>query len=145
MEFYSHAKEDEEKGRIGIKELKSHLSHVYHIASGQLHHNLGFIYTNSNFSRILEDICIFHDLGKYTTFFQDYLLDRKKVDRNLKKHSRIGAYCIANKYLNIDFTLALLSYYCIVNHHGNLINIKNTEFFYEAAKESYEKRFNLQK
>ncbi len=145
MKFYSHAKEDQKKGKIGTKELKTHLSQVYHIATKQLYPDLGFTYQNKQVSEILENICIFHDLGKYTTFFQDYLLDRKKVEQDLKKHSRIGAYCIANKFLNVDFNLALFSYYCTVNHHGNLSNIKRTEFFYDTAKNSYEKRFNIQK
>ncbi len=145
MIVYSHASEDEEKGKIGTKELKNHLEQVYKIASGQLYDNLGFSIENRTISDILKELCMFHDIGKYTSFFQDYLLNRKKVDADLKKHSQIGAYCIANKYLDIDFNLALLGYFCLVNHHGNLTNIKDTEFFYGTAKPNYEKRFAKQK
>jgi len=145
MIVYSHASEDEEKGKIGTKELKNHLEQVYKIASGQLYDNLGFSINNRTISDILKDVCIFHDIGKYTSFFQDYLLSRKKVDTELKKHSQIGAYCIANKYLDLDFNIALLGYFCLIKHHSNLTNIKDTEFFYDAAKTNYERRFALQK
>jgi len=70
-----------------------------------------------------------HDFGKYTTFFQDYLLNG--VDHGDKKnHSLISAlwsmYVLQQKWhgKGIDQpTAMLLGFACIRHHHGDLASI----------------------
>ena len=145
MEFYSHARVDENQQKEGSKKLKTHLLRVNEIAAQNFYPGVHFQLSEKQLYQLLEDICKFHDLGKYTSYFQNYLLDREKVSPDMKKHSRIGAYCLANKHADEQFKLALLGYFCVVSHHGNLQNIRETEFFGETGKEIYEKRFNDQK
>ena len=145
MEFYSHATINENQQIEGSKKLIEHLSNVSRIAAQNQYPGIHFQWSEEQISKLIQDICKLHDLGKYTSFFQNYLLNREKVSRDMKKHSRIGAYCLANRYIREEFKLALFSYLCVVSHHGNLINIKEVEFFGETGKEIYEKRFDKQK
>ena len=145
MSFYSHAKINEDRQKEGSKKLKTHLYQVLEIALQNLYPRIDLHFNQEKISRLIEDICKLHDLGKYTSFFQNYLLERAKVSPDMKKHSRIGAYCLANKYVEEQFKMAFWGYFCIVNHHGNLKNVRETEFFGETGKETYKKRFELQK
>ncbi len=128
MEFYSHAKEVEGK-RIGSKPLKKHLNGVYLKAKKSV-----YPYTKLNFStdelrKLLLDLGIFHDLGKYTIFFQKYLLG-EKVKARLKNHSLIGAFYLINKYKNEPLKAAIL-YFLIINHHKSFDNFLETGIFQE--------------
>jgi CRISPR-associated endonuclease/helicase Cas3 len=68
-----------------------------------------------------------HDIGKGTTFFQDYLLSRIKIDPILKSHSMISSlycsWCIHNNSKisgnHRDF-LAVASALAIQGHHSSL-------------------------
>lgn len=115
MEFFSHAK-DTTKGRIGSKLLRVHLKNV----KEQFHN--GLIQSNLAIDRkdILEGIGTFHDLGKYTQYFQDYLLDRPNVNYNLKSHSQFGAIYFLAKYFSEDQFIGIIGYWIISQHHGNL-------------------------
>jgi CRISPR-associated endonuclease/helicase Cas3 len=145
MSFYSHATINEDQQKEGSKKLKTHLYQVLEIALQNLYPRIDLNFNQEQISRLIEDICKLHDLGKYTSFFQNYLLEREKVSSDMKKHSRIGAYCLANKYVEEQFKMAFWGYFCIVNHHGNLKNVRETEFFGETGKQTYKKRFELQK
>lgn len=115
MEFFSHAK-DTLQGRIGSKLLQVHLKNVREqflkgLKQGSL---------SNDREDILAGIATFHDLGKYTQYFQDYLLDRPNVNYNLKSHSQFGALYYLSKYFSKDPFLGIVGYWIISQHHGNL-------------------------
>ncbi len=72
--------------------------------------------------RAFEIAALCHDFGKYSTFFQNYLLNNKKKS-DLGNHGFIsaifGAY-VAIKEFGEDSYLPLMIYNVIIHHHGNL-------------------------
>lgn len=120
-EFYSHARTDEKGRRAGSKLLLCHTKGVTEKALSQFHSGHKFSTEESAaIEEILEKICLFHDLGKYTTFFQDYLLG-KPHDQTLKQHARFGAQAIL-QYYGEESLIGLIAYFVIKNHHRNLHN-----------------------
>jgi len=115
MEFYSHAK-DTPQGRVGSKLLSVHLKNV----EEQFYQGLKQLHVFNDKMTILGGIATFHDLGKYTQYFQDYLLDHQNVDFNLKSHSQFGALYYLSKYFSKDQHLGIVGYWIISQHHGNL-------------------------
>ena len=72
-------------------------------------------------------ILLFHDIGKASNFFQDYILG-KKVNHDLKKHSEISAlwfYFYAIEKLKLSQKNAVLGYSIIKSHHGDLDNLQD--------------------
>ena len=126
MKFYQHAKENNGV-RTGSKLLSQHLKGVYNKALSSLYQSININVDNKDINSILQDLTYFHDFGKYTSFFQKYLLG-EKVNANLKNHSVIGAVYLLNKYQNNPFYAALL-YFLIINHHSSFSNILNTGIF----------------
>lgn len=145
MTYYSHARINEENIKVGSKKLTQHLHNVQNIAIDNLINTQKLDLKPDRIYQILNEICFYHDLGKYTTYFQNYLLGINNKTSKLKNHSRIGAYCLLNKYQKNDFRLAFINYFIIASHHGNLKNIKNTEFFYGTEGETIKKEFEQQK
>lgn len=125
--FYSHSKKID-GAKVGSKKLIDHIKGVEKIASTSkgINHPLFSLELQQN---LVKHLAYFHDLGKYTTFFQNYLLDKNGYDNTLKNHSKIGAYSIQNYYKNIDERLSALAYYLVKSHHSNLINFKNDPIF----------------
>tara|TARA_R110002050_G_scaffold163389_1_gene293380 strand:- start:10605 stop:13052 length:2448 start_codon:yes stop_codon:yes gene_type:complete len=115
MEFFSHAK-DTQQGRIGSKLLREHLKNVRE----QFLKGLKLSSLPIDREDLLEGIATFHDLGKYTQYFQDYLLDRPNVNYNLKSHSQFGALYYLTKYFSKDQFFGIVGYWIISQHHGNL-------------------------
>ncbi len=72
---------------------------------------------------MLGNIALFHDLGKYSSFFQDYLLELAETNSRLKVHSQFGATYFLSHYFERDPFMAILGYSIIVQHHGNLQNL----------------------
>ena len=128
MKFYSHAKEKANGSRLGTKLLSDHFKNVSQIAKKSIYNRASTSISKNSIYLIINDICFFHDLGKYTEYFQIYLLKKGKIDIILKQHAKFGAYSIFQKYLVNDSVLAVIAYFIIVNHHQNLHNILNTEF-----------------
>ena len=109
MEFYSHAKE--ENGiKLGSKLLKNHLNGVFQKATLSSTRIVDFDLTQEGLLKIIKDKTKFHDLGKYTSYFQDYLLG-KHFNSELKKHSRIGAFALLNKNISNPIPKCLQNYY----------------------------------
>lgn len=115
MDFYSHAK-DTSQGRVGSKLLREHLKNV----EEQFCEGLKHLHVFNDKKAVLGSIATFHDLGKYTLYFQDYLFDRPNVDYNLKSHSQFGALYYLAKYFNQDSFTGIVGYWIISQHHGNL-------------------------
>ena len=68
----------------------------------------------------------FHDIGKYSTFFQDYI--KNDIDNRLKVHAHISA-CLVYSMLKKKFALGnktednimlFLAYICVRQHHDSL-------------------------
>ena len=102
MRYYSHPD----------KRLIKHLTEVRDISIGQI---------PNEYEKAYEIIALCHDFGKYTSYFQNYLRDKKKS--NLSNHGFISA--VFSSYLGlIQFgegnILPLIIYNTVLHHHGNL-------------------------
>jgi CRISPR-associated endonuclease/helicase Cas3 len=120
MPVYSHSKININGEKEGSKLLIDHLKGVRDKALANYSERVSFSKQNSYHS-LLENICWLHDLGKYTRYFQDYLLDSEQVDQRLKNHSSLGAHTAFNLLRNGPKN-SLLAYYLIKLHHSNLMN-----------------------
>lgn len=120
MPVYSHSKQISKTQREGSKLLIDHLKGVRDKAISHLSDNT--LFGESDTENLLDAICWLHDLGKYTSYFQTYLLEPSKADQHLKAHSNIGAQT-AFKYFEEDTEKALLAFYLIKMHHSNLMNL----------------------
>lgn len=122
MPVFSHSKKvDDQDNRKGSKLLIDHLQGVREKAFLHKSENVSFSEENHKIDSLLDAICWLHDLGKYTNYFQDYLLDTKKVDIKLRAHSNLGAHTAFQHFKKCPET-ALLAFYLIKMHHSNLIN-----------------------
>lgn len=90
-----------------------------------------------NIKKIAQRIGLFHDIGKYTVFFQDYL--QKDIHSKYSQHSQVSACILYNclkeeyptkkKYDENDLSNSkniaqnLLAYMAVKYHHGNLSQI----------------------
>lgn len=119
MQVYSHSVK-QGNSRVGSKLLIDHLKGVHEKAIANFSSKVNFD-TNST-SKLLDVVCWLHDLGKYTTYFQTYLITPDKVDHHLKSHSNLGAQTAFNYYQS-DVKSALFAFYLIKMHHSNLHNI----------------------
>lgn len=118
-DFYSHAKKESNGTKVGSKLLARHTKGVRDKALNQIHDRFGFRFSeNYDLAEILNIVCLYHDLGKYTSYFQDYLLG-KPFDQTLKQHARFGAHAILQRY-GEEKTLGLITYLIVKNHHRNL-------------------------
>lgn len=124
MIFYSHSEKTKEGERKPTKELKKHLESVTKNIKRNIHPYLHF----SDFlihPNLPESLGLFHDLGKYTTYFQEYLLNNKKNNGSLKNHSLLSAVFAFNflqNFLHSNNQLSFIVYYCIKHHHGSLVS-----------------------
>ena len=121
MPVFSHSRSDADGQVIGSKLLIDHLYDVRKKAFGNLHHNLK-ISDNDTLERILEAVCLLHDFGKFTVYFQNYLFRRPGVDPLLKRHSSLGASLAYRVFEEHNPEAGLISFFLIRMHHGNVIN-----------------------
>lgn len=121
--IYSHTKDG-----IGSKLLKCHTQGVTDKALSSFYDKIYFCDSAQELKDLLNDVCLYHDLGKYTEYFQDYLLKIKDVSPELKQHARFGSYALFEKYKEQNITKAFWAYYLVVNHHKSLSDITLTEF-----------------
>lgn len=144
--FYSHSETFPDGTRKGIKSIQKHNQGVLQNALISFESNISFPELNTQQLRLLiSDVCRYHDLGKYSKYFQTYLLTNERVDNYLKAHARFGAYTIFQKYKDQNSTLALLLYYIVVNHHLNLDNLAKNEFSQKTETKNNDGYFNKQK
>jgi len=120
MEFLSHAEIDNKE--ITYKKLlKDHLSEV----ASNIREKIKEVYKDDVLAEAGYIVGVSHDFGKYTTYFQDYLLTGKSKS-NLEWHGFISAVFAAYLMENIKSEgkiysyLPLLSYFAVLHHHGNL-------------------------
>jgi len=116
--FFSHTKTNSDGKKIGSKFLQVHTEGVVQKAR-LLSSNVNF--SVRNLIELLDEITRFHDLGKYTPHFQNYLLETGTFDKILKQHAKFGAVTVFEKYQkNNQLWEALLAFYIIVHHHKSL-------------------------
>lgn len=120
MPVYSHSKRNPDGVREGSKLLIEHLKGVRDKSLKNYSNRLAFS-NPDNYKSLLDNICWLHDLGKYTNYFQTYLINPDKVDQKLKNHANLGAHTAFN-LLKVNSKNALIAYYLIKLHHSNLLN-----------------------
>ena len=103
---------------VGKKRLISHLSNVLKITQTQFYPGVAFKKSNI----IIDTLTKFHDLGKYSSYFQNYLLKIEPINIRLKVHSSIGGIASYNYLKSKDEKLAIICAFLIFRHHGDLIS-----------------------
>ncbi len=119
-DFFSHGGNFKNRP-VPRKLLKVHTAQVTQKAVDQLSKRA----FEQDLTAFLTEIGLFHDLGKYTTYFQDYLL--KGVRSKLKQHARFGAFALFEKLSKdparqVD---ALLAFFIILHHHADLSDFED--------------------
>ena len=120
IEFHSHPE----------KTMVQHLSEVMGHGIQSVSQLPPCFSQNAGFSSLVELSCLCHDFGKFTTFFQQYLLQKKKQGSK-HHHGFISALFTAFQVKNtspsistkLDQYLPLIAYLCVLHHHGNLENL----------------------
>ena len=143
-DFFSHSEKDSNEQVFGSKKLTVHTEGVRTKAIQSYCQNLSFS-SHLDVQKLLNDICTYHDLGKYSTFFQDYLLGKVGVDPNLKQHAKFGGFTLFQKYLKAkDEFSAILAAYLIIHHHKSLTDISDLKRFVGAGDSVVQKDYFLQ-
>ncbi len=93
----------------------------------------------------------FHDIGKATPFFQDYIRNSEKVHDKRKSHALLSAlfvYFVVYKFLNtkqlnedLIQLVAIFTFTAVKRHHGKLDNLSN-ELFIEEYEELLNEQVN---
>jgi len=140
--FYSHA--GNFNGReITPKLLRDHTREVTRKAVEQLS-TTAF---EQDLSAFMAQIGLFHDLGKYTPHFQNYLLKTGSFDKKLKQHARFGAFVLCQKLMKNQDAMAadaMLAFFIILHHHADLSNFSAFRHFPESDDDVaiiFEKQF----
>jgi len=105
------------------KLLKDHLTGVLKVGLNVFHRNKIF----TEYEDFISAILLFHDFGKASSYFQNYLKKTKSVHEKLKRHAEISAlwfYFYSKKILALNEKEAILGYIIIKHHHANLNNFK---------------------
>lgn len=123
MNYFSHSKKLEDGTIEGSKLLKKHTKGVQEKAFQRFHKRIFFDLSDKEFKELINIIITFHDVGKYTGYFQHYLLQQEPIDYTLKQHARFGGYAAFNRLAEDDEKKALIALFLIFFHHGNLIDL----------------------
>src|SRR5690554_5805700 len=119
MIFYSHSKENKKGEIFGSKELKVHINGVKEKALFHFANNVQLGFSDEELKELVKITANLHDLGKYTSYFQNYLLKKEPIDQELKQHARIGGFTAFN-LLEKEEKKTLLVFYLIFLHHSQL-------------------------
>ncbi|RPI17173.1 MAG: CRISPR-associated helicase Cas3' [Ignavibacteriae bacterium] len=120
MNYFSHSKVGNDGNVYGTKRLIDHINGVLEKAHLHYSSNLDLGYAEKELKDLLKIIIQFHDLGKYTSYFQNYLLKKNPVDYTLKQHARIGGLAAYNLLKEKNEKQALLAMFLIFLHHSQL-------------------------
>lgn len=145
------------------KKLIDHLENTFKIAN-EIYNNIflkNSIYnlTKEEIREIIKIIIFYHDLGKATNYFQDYLKEEPKNQKKLKSNplyhhsliSSIFAYFATKKYLDqykpsvnddIKNLISYIPFIVIKKHHSYLQNLRDIiSINYEQDKKILQKQF----
>lgn len=127
--FFSHVKYDKEGKVYGSKLLREHIDGVTSRALGAFYDRLSFD-TPISFRELLRLLCMYHDLGKYTSYFQNYLTKDGDYTHELKQHAKFGGFLLYQKLMaqGLD-RFALLAFYIIEHHHKSLSDLEEVRNF----------------
>jgi len=142
MPYYSHSTTDPNGITTGCKTLHDHIEGVFEKIKASHSSFTDFGIEMDSFYYAIECLAKFHDFGKFTTYFQNYLLKKESVDSILKQHARIGGIVAYNALKSKNEKLALACLYIIFRHHAHLNNITD---FTVVFDENLQRVFNLQK
>lgn len=151
ISFYSHLEKDEQGNIIFSKKLWEHLKEVGLSAQNFIANALPKDYAVQHLAYVTG---LAHDFGKYTSYFQDYLLNGNDTG-SLKNHSLLSAFWgafLVFREKNDAFIETLLVFNVILNHHGNLENISTllrnlddlaNPFLKDMISTDYQRKFTL--
>lgn len=142
MIFYSHSITNENGEVRGSKLLCEHIDGTLEKAINAQSKNLNLGIETELLVKMVESIVRFHDFGKYTSFFQNYLLKKGVADSRLKQHARIGGITAYNLFEKQDKRLALILLFVIFRHHTQLCDILD---FPKAFNDELQYIFDAQK
>ena len=121
MTYFSHSKKRDDGKVEGSKLLADHIAGVSKNAQDQFYKNLLFSISSKELRELLQQIVEFHDLGKYTSYFQNYLLQTGNIDSKLKQHAKFGGYAAYHQLNDDNAKISLIALLLIFRHHNNLI------------------------
>ena len=130
--------------------LKDHLSDVSSLGLSLLNDRLWMYplfnkyFDKKSIEIILKIICLSHDLGKGTSFFQDYLNNKPPPDKLLKSHSTISslyAYHCSKHIMGNDNFLPFITMIIVQGHHGMMPNPSNAIMRIYNHRERLRKQF----
>lgn len=92
--------------------------------------SIDFSYSKADIAYVAKVMGYTHDLGKGTSYFQQYLYDmilmgKSDVDTELKSHSALSAIFTYLQLKDYDKKLALIAFIAVKKHHGSLDNINS--------------------
>src|SRR5690625_2902717 len=96
MIFYSNSKKNDLCEVFVSKELRTHIAEVKENALFHFADNVDLGLSKEELKELVKLTAYLHDLGKYTTYFQNYLLKKESIDNRLKQHARIGGFTAFN-------------------------------------------------
>lgn len=119
--------------------LQNHLIGVYNWGKHFISLSPGKLYNNFE-SDLIKDMLIFHDVGKATSYFQEYILDPGKYCENniLKNHSLLSAVLFIWYRDKLGITNPidhLLAFMAIICHHSNLTSVQDISLIFVSEKE----------
>lgn len=122
FKLISHIFEGRKDGQL----LVDHLKGVCNVAldTTRIHGIKG-----EKIEKVIETICLCHDFGKASEYFQEYIKGEPFSD--LKSHGEISAYFT---YYMLPQKWKLIGFLCVKRHHGNIDNINN-DFFTPTDKD----------
>jgi CRISPR-associated endonuclease/helicase Cas3 len=135
MTFFSHSKKFDDGSVKGSKLLKAHTKGVSDIALKRFYDSVGFNYSKEELKELIQQIVTYHDLGKYTSFFQNYLLQNGPTDSKLKQHAKFGGYGLYHQLSERGDKIALIAMFLIFRHHSSLISLDDIAGLVESDAE----------
>ena len=132
MEFYSHADRDKSGVITYRKKLKEHLGGVAEAMCDIIQHSP--LQDKEEIYDIGRIVGLCHDFGKYTKYFQGYLLNNINYGGK-KNHGFISALFSsyqAQRFSGSNEYIPLFVYLMVLHHHGDL---KNMEADLPSARE----------
>ncbi len=125
MNYYSHSTKLADGTYQGQKLIKEHVSGMMEKAKARFCELVELDFSKEELTFFLTVLIKLHDFGKYTSYFQDYLLKRGDIDFLLKQHARIGGLTAYNHFKNKDKKLAVAALYLIFMHHSQLTDLSD--------------------
>lgn len=146
MTYFSHSKQLDDGTVEGSNLLTDHIAGVSKNAQTRFHDGVQFSFSQEELRELLIKVVKYHDLGKYTSYFQNYLLQTEPIDSKLKQHAKFGGYAAYHQLQGNDDKTTLAALLIIFRHHSNLIALDNVATLIESDAERVfiEQKKNLQ-